>query len=139
MIGDGVQRQVRRLFKAKGGCGGSTLLLGGEKVTFGVRLLLPVQLPPSFHGTAVRFAYHVSASCRVALHRDEVLTSHDSLDAASQVLRLKSNGSRPSRACSAHAIPQKSGLHTQGSSAKFVLREHAFAAPAYRAPSLYTA
>jgi hypothetical protein len=82
---DLMQRQARSIFRAKGVYSGSTVLLAGEKVTYAARLLLPPHLPPSFHGTAVRFAYNVSASCTVALHRDEVLASDDDIDATSQV------------------------------------------------------
>ena len=70
-----MQRVARSIFTAQGSADGDTALLAGEVAAYAARLPLPAPLPPSFHGTAVRYTYHVVASCRV--------TDADGNDAAS--------------------------------------------------------
>lgn len=60
-----VQRVVRSIFTAEGSLAVATTVLPGEKVCYSLRCLLPAQLPPTFHGTAARFVYDVSARCRI--------------------------------------------------------------------------
>jgi hypothetical protein len=59
-----LQRMVRRICTAAGQFERSTTLLPGEKAEFSLVATLPEQLPPSFVGTAARFDYYVSITCR---------------------------------------------------------------------------
>ena len=67
---------MRRIFTASGSHASATELLPGEKAVFSLSAQLPAALPPTFSGTAARFAYSIEVKC-TAEQADENVHHND--------------------------------------------------------------
>lgn len=72
-----MQRTGRSIFAARGSFADATVVLPGEKACFALAFDLPAALPPSFAGTAARFAYSITATCQVVCSSGDGSTAGD--------------------------------------------------------------
>ena len=93
---------VRRIFTASGSYASATELLPGEKAVFSLSAQLPAALPPTFSGTAARFAYSIEVKC-TAEQADENIQHNDGntqlVQPASLHHSIKARASHPSITC----------------------------------------